>query len=724
MALVVKDRVRVSSVTTGTGPLTLGVAITGFQDFSVIGNGNTTYYTIVDPTTGDWEVGIGTYSSTGPSLARNTILESSTGGTAVNFAANPKDVFVTYPAERSVYTDGTAISPATASRLGFTNLTQGAALSVLGVTGNATADVASIAAATDHQVLRRSGTAVAFGAVALNQSAAVTGTLPIGNGGTGLTTTPANGALDIGNGTGFTRTTLTAGTGVTVTNGAGSISIAAVNNGTVTSVASGNGMNFTTITGSGSVTMGTPSTLTTSTTNATTATSHTHAITTASANTVSTIVARDASGNFSADTITAALSGNASTATALQTARTINGTSFNGTANITTATWGTARTINGVSVNGSANYVLEPFVENDDTTNATRYITFVDSSTAGYQRLNEDANLTYNPGTNVLTAGTFSGALSGNATTATTLQTARTINGVSFNGSANITITANTTNTLTRGTYLTGANFNGSAATTWAVDATTTNTASKVVARDASGNFSAGTITASLSGNATTATSATTATTATNATNVAVTTSATASAFKVPFANTTASTTGNYGLLQDSTATFTYNPSTNVLTVGTVSGVLSGNATTATTLQTARTINGTSFNGSANITTATWGTARNINGVSVNGSTNYTVEPYVEDDDSTNATRYLTFVDNSTAGFKRLNEDSSLTYNPGTNELTSGAVNASNGIVVNSATVTADYTIPVGSNAMSAGPIEVDDGVTVTVSAGSVWTVI
>lgn len=76
---------------------------------------------------------------------------------------------------------------------------------------------------------------------------------------------------------------------------------------------------------------------------------------------------------------------------------------------------------------------------------------------------------------------------------------------------------------------------------------------------------------------------ASTATTATNATNVALTTSATASAFKVPFANTTVSTTGNYGLLQDSAAEFTYNPSSNTLTVGTVSGALSGTASNATT---------------------------------------------------------------------------------------------------------------------------------------------
>ena len=109
--------------------------------------------------------------------------------------------------------------------------------------------------------------------------------------------------------------------------------------------------------------------------------------------------------------------------------------------------------------------------------------------------------------------------------------------------------------------------------------------------------------------------------TAAISTAATVTTSATASAFKVPFANTTASTTGNYGLLQDSEGTFTYNPSTNTLTVGTVSGALSGNATTATTLQTARTIqtnlastSSASFNGSANITPGVTGTLPIANG--------------------------------------------------------------------------------------------------------------
>jgi hypothetical protein len=87
--------------------------------------------------------------------------------------------------------------------------------------------------------------------------------------------------------------------------------------------------------------------------------------------------------------------------------------------------------------------------------------------------------------------------VTGNADTATTLETARTINGVSFNGSANITVTATATNALTIGSYLTGSSYNGSSAITIAADATSANTGSKLVARDASGNFSAGAITAS-----------------------------------------------------------------------------------------------------------------------------------------------------------------------------------------------------------------------------------
>lgn len=185
MALVLKDRVKETTTTTSTGTYTLAGAVVGYQAFSVIGNGNTTYYAVTNGT--DWEVGIGTYTLSGTTLSRDTILESSNSGNAVNWGAGVKDIFCTYPAERSMYVDGTTITPAISARLGFTNLAQGSALSVLGVTGNATADNASIAAGTDNQVLRRSGTSLAFGAVNLASSDAVTGTLPVGNGGTGIT---------------------------------------------------------------------------------------------------------------------------------------------------------------------------------------------------------------------------------------------------------------------------------------------------------------------------------------------------------------------------------------------------------------------------------------------------------------------------------------------------------------------------------------------------------
>lgn len=196
MALVLKDRVKETTTTVSTGTYTLAGAVVGYQAFSVIGNGNTTYYAVTNGT--DWEVGIGTYTLSGTTLSRDTILESSNSGNAVNWSAGVKEIFCTYPAERSMYVDGTTITPAISARLGFTNLAQGSALSVLGVTGNATADNASIAAGTDNQVLRRSGTALAFGAVNLASADAVTGTLAVTNGGTGITSFGAGVATWLG----------------------------------------------------------------------------------------------------------------------------------------------------------------------------------------------------------------------------------------------------------------------------------------------------------------------------------------------------------------------------------------------------------------------------------------------------------------------------------------------------------------------------------------------
>ena len=104
MTLVVKDRVKETTATTGTGALSLDGAAAGFQSFAIIGNGNTTYYAITDAGTSAWEVGLGTYTSSGAILARTTVLSSSNGGAAVNFGAGSKDVFVTYPAVAALST--------------------------------------------------------------------------------------------------------------------------------------------------------------------------------------------------------------------------------------------------------------------------------------------------------------------------------------------------------------------------------------------------------------------------------------------------------------------------------------------------------------------------------------------------------------------------------------------------------------------------------------------
>ena len=105
MAFVVADRVKVTVSAPGSSlSITLGSAVTGFQNFSVIGNGNSTFYTIADQSGSNWEVGIGTFTSAGPSLSRDTVLSNSAGTTSrIDFSSGTQDVFVTYPAGRSAY---------------------------------------------------------------------------------------------------------------------------------------------------------------------------------------------------------------------------------------------------------------------------------------------------------------------------------------------------------------------------------------------------------------------------------------------------------------------------------------------------------------------------------------------------------------------------------------------------------------------------------------------
>jgi len=159
------------------------------------------------------------------------------------------------------------------------------------------------------------------------------------------------------------------------------------------------------------------------------------------------------------------------------------------------------------------------------------------------------------PGINLSNTVTVNGDLKGTASRATVLETRRTINGIGFDGSQNITITANTTNHLVSGPYISGSDFNGSTQVTWEVDASPENRAGKIVARNANGDFSANIITSDVVGNL----------------------------------------TGNV----NSTGTSNFN----IVTASEFRGaVLTGNAFTATKLNNSREINGVEFDGSQNIT--------------------------------------------------------------------------------------------------------------------------
>ena len=236
-------------------------------------------------------------------------------------------------------------------------------------------------------------------------------------------------------------------------------------------------------------------------------------------NTASTIVARDGSGNFSAGTITATLSGNADTAT-------------------------TATNANNINVA-------------DESTDTSCNVVFTTGAT-GNLAPKTGTNLTFNSADGTLTATTFSGSGASLTSIPNGALTNSTISGISLGSNLE---------NLTPGNFITGSVYNGANARTFAVDATSTNTVSKVVARDGSGNFSAGTITATLSGNADTAT------TATNATNITLADeSSDATCFPV-FAT---GATGNQAPKTDSSA-LTYNASTGTLAATNVNSTSDAN---------------------------------------------------------------------------------------------------------------------------------------------------
>jgi hypothetical protein len=403
-----------------------------------------------------------------------------------------------------------------------------------------------------------------------------------------------NGKVLIGStGSGMTLAGLTAGSGISITSGSGAITITSTaGGGTVTSVATAgtvSGINLTggPITGAGTITLGgsisglTTSNLSSSAgiTNAQLANS---AITIAGTSTslggsITRAQILAGSGIFSGSAqITGLTNSNLSGAAGITNANLANSavtvgstsialgasaTTITGLSSVTSTSFvgaltGNASTATSATSATTATNATNVAVTNTTTGTGPYYLMFADGTTGNRASRVDSSTLTFNATTNTLTVAN----LAGNATSATT---------------ANATTAA-----LTAGTYLTsGGTFNGSTARTFAVDATSANTVSKVVARDSSGNFSAGTITATLSGNASTATSASFATTTNNANLVNITTQNTT---PVTYNVTFTGGTSGYNNLNVDASTLTYNPSTTTLSTGTVVANLTGNASTAT----------------------------------------------------------------------------------------------------------------------------------------------
>jgi len=468
VALVVKDRVKETTTTTGTGTVTLGGAVSGFQTFtSVLSNADTTYYAIIDYTNNDFEVGLGTFTSSGTTLARTTILESSNSGSAVDLESGTKEVFITYPAEKSVYLDasnqlvinGTAVTASATDLNLIDGITNGTVIASKAIITDSNKDISggrniTISGELDAATLDISGNAdidgtleadaITIDGVTLAETISDTvGAMVSSNTETNITVTydDSDNTLDFVIGTLNQDTTGTADNftvsannstdetvypvfvdGATGSQGAETDTGLTYNPSTGLLTSTGFSGNLTgtlqTAAQANVTSLGTLTTLTIDNViiNGSTIghTGDTDLMTVASG--VLTVAGE-------VDATSLDISGDVDVDGTLEAdAITVNGTALSSVISGTTVDLATSITI-------SAN----------NSTDETVYPLFVDGAT-GTQGAETDTGLTYNPSSGMLTSTGFTGALTGNASTATILETARTLGGVSFNGSANINL--------------------------------------------------------------------------------------------------------------------------------------------------------------------------------------------------------------------------------------------------------------------------------------------
>lgn len=482
MALVLANRVQESATANTTVSFTLTGAVLGFQTFAVIGDTNTTFYSATD-TAGNWEVGLGTYSTTGPTLTRTTIYASSNGGSAVTFPGTV-NVFVTYPSGRSVNLNetGNVSALGTVSSGTWQGTTIGVAYGGTGVTASSGANSVMLRDANQNVSINR-----------LNQANATT---TAAGGTTALTAASSYSQTLVG--TGNQTYTMPDATGLTTgldfifnNNATGTVTLRDYANGLIGTIAAGGAaevilLDNSTVAGTWDLHGFLPEGVTFGT----------------NAFNLGTSVI--SGGTWQGGTIQPGYGG-----TGLTTFTGANNALYS-----TGATTLTAGTLP-VAAGGSGATTLTGYVYGNGTSAFTASASIPNSDTTATSANTANAIVARDASGN-FSAGTITASLNGNASTATSATSATTAT------SATSATSATTATNLAGGVagavpYQSGAGATafsaagstgqvltsaGTSAPTWTT-ATDANTASAIVQRDASGNFSAGTITATLSGNAT-----------------------------------------------------------------------------------------------------------------------------------------------------------------------------------------------------------------------------